>query len=58
MFKMHSQQPKRAYYNVYSKIGRDLQTHGRVLSLNGCFWSKMAISSHSAAVEYIKPFKF
>ena len=26
MVKMHSQQPKRNYYNVYTKIGRDLQT--------------------------------
>ena len=25
--------------------------------LNGCFWSKMVISSRLAAVEYLKPFK-
>ena len=42
IFKMHSQsqQPKRNYYNVETKIERDLQTHGRVVSLKWLFLVK------------------
>ena len=51
MVKMHSQQPKTDQYNVLTKVERDLQTHGRILSLKWLFWSNMVISSHMAAVS-------
>ena len=59
IFKMHSQsqQPKRNYYNVETKIERDLQAHGRVVSLKWLFLVKMVIYSHLATVRYVKPFK-